>query len=105
MELTTKFGNKPKDQELIYTDKGMMFVSYGSNIALILNENYKQQMLKGLISNKEELLKYRSNIILDENYWDYSATTGYYRRQFPGEGIAETRKNIESGVYTLANLN
>jgi len=105
MELTTKFGNKPKDQELIYTDRGMMFVSYGSNIALILNKDYKEQMLKGLIISKKELLKYRSNIILDECYWDYSATTGYYRNQFLGEGIAETKKNIKSGVYTLANLN
>jgi len=33
-------------------------------------------------------------ICLDETYWDYSVTTGKYRNQFLGEGIAETRKKI-----------
>ena len=42
---------------------------------------------------------------LDECYWDYSATTGKYRNQFLCEGIAETRKKIDSGQYKLANLN
>ena len=44
-------------------------------------------------------------VVLDEYYWDYSKTTGQYRNQFLGEGIAETRKKIESGEYKLANLN
>ena len=42
---------------------------------------------------------------LDRNTWDYSTTTGKYRNQFLGEGIAETRKKIESGEYILADLN
>ena len=42
---------------------------------------------------------------LDEHYWDYSATTGKYRNQFLGEGIAETRAKIESGEYILIDLN
>lgn len=42
---------------------------------------------------------------LDEKSWDCSATTGVYRNQFLGEGIAETRKKIASGEYKLANLN
>lgn len=45
------------------------------------------------------------NVTLDMNKWDYSTTTGKYRNQFLNEGIAETRKNIESGKYTLADLN
>lgn len=44
-------------------------------------------------------------VTLDEKNWDYSATTGKYRNQFLGEGIAETRKKIASGEYKLANLN
>ena len=43
--------------------------------------------------------------VLDKNYWDYSVTTGKYRNQFLGEGIAETRKKIKSGEYKLADLN
>jgi len=44
-------------------------------------------------------------VYLDEKYWDYSTTTGKYRNQFLGEGIAETRKKIASGEYKLADLN
>jgi hypothetical protein len=47
----------------------------------------------------------RPNIYLDETYWDYSNTTSKYRRDFLGEGVAETRKKIESGEYSLVNLN
>ena len=85
MRLTTKFGNTPKDQRTEYNSRhgGEMFVSYGTNIAL----------------------KSNGCIFLDENYWDYSATTGYYRNQFLGEGIADTRKGIEDGTYILTNLN
>ena len=44
-------------------------------------------------------------IYLDVNHWDYSVTTSKYRNQFLGEGIAETRKKIESGEYLLTDLN
>ena len=47
----------------------------------------------------------RTDIKLDKKYWDYSATTGKYRNQFLGEGIADTRKKIKSGIYKLVNLN
>jgi len=47
----------------------------------------------------------RTQIVLDKNYWDYSVTTGKYRNQFLGEGIAETRKKIKSGEYKLVDLN
>jgi len=46
-----------------------------------------------------------SSITLDRDKWDYSTTTGKYRNQFLGEGIAETRKKIKSGEYILADLN
>ena len=47
----------------------------------------------------------RRHTYLDRDKWDYSVTTGKYRNQFLGEGIAETRKKIKSGEYKLANLN
>tara|TARA_A100000172_G_scaffold40831_1_gene24925 strand:+ start:353 stop:616 length:264 start_codon:yes stop_codon:yes gene_type:complete len=47
----------------------------------------------------------KGKIYLDDYYWDYSVTTGKYRNEFLGEGIAETRKKIASGEYVLTNLN
>jgi len=44
-------------------------------------------------------------VLLDENTWDYSVTTGKYRNEFLGEGIAETRAKIKSGEYILTDLN
>jgi len=79
MKLLTKFGNQPKDQSVL----NGMFISYGTNIA---------QRIDGRIT-------------LDEHYWDYSATTGYYRNQFLGEDITMTRNKILSGEYRLLDLN
>lgn len=79
MQLRTKFGNTPKNQYIVDN----VFISYGTKIA---------KFADGVVT-------------LDAYYWDYSVTTGYYRNQFLGEGIAETRKKIKSGEYLLANLN
>ena len=49
--------------------------------------------------------KHSNRTYLDAHYWDYSTTTGKYRNQFLGEGIADTRKKINSGEYILADLN
>ncbi len=46
-----------------------------------------------------------TRIELDSTYWNYSVTTGKYRNIFLGENKAETQKKIDSGVYTLTNLN
>ena len=70
----------------IDTDKGRVrvFQSYNSVIAM-RDENGK--------------------ITLDENKWDYSQTTSRYRNQFLRENTAETRRKIQQGIYTLADLN
>jgi len=65
-----------KAQEIITTEGDFLY-SYGILIAGIVN----------------------GQVYLNENYWDYSATTGKHRNQFLGEGIAETRKKIKSGEY------
>lgn len=76
-------GNDIPNQFIIETPEGIYFQSYQSTIAV--NNDGK--------------------ITIDVNNWDYSTTTGKYRNQFLGEGIAETRKKIESGEYKLADLN
>ena len=77
-------GNPVANQFVIYTNEGTYFQSYNSVIAFRDNER---------------------KITLDEYYWDYSRTTGKYRNEFLGEGIADTRAKIELGVYKLADLN
>lgn len=47
----------------------------------------------------------RKDVTLDENYWDYSVTTGKYRNKFLGEDKKETLKKIKDGTYKLADLN
>ena len=79
---TTK-GNKAANQVIIHSGLTEYFRSYDTYIAL----------------------KENGNIFLDAAYWDYSATTGKYRNQFLGEGIADTRKKIKSGEYKLTDLN
>jgi len=90
--LKTKFGNDEKEQvvtKAVFSPKqgvryeGELFTSYSSNIAF----------------------KSGNKVFLDAKYWNFSATTNAYRGQFLGEGIAETRKKITSGFYTLTNLN
>lgn len=78
-------GREVANQFEIFDDEGnRFFQSYGSVIA------------------KRER---GGRVLLDAHYWDYSRTTGKYRNQFLGEGIEATRKKIESGIYTLTNLN
>jgi len=76
-------GNDVANQFIITDGNKTTFQSYSSVIAV--NDN--------------------GAITLDENTWDYSTTTGKYRNQFLGEGIAETRRKIKAGVYKLDNLN
>ena len=80
---SSRSGNPVANQFIICTAEGSYFQSYDS--VIVANNSGK--------------------ITLDNNTWDYSSTTGKYRNEFLGEGIAETRAKIESGEYTLANLN
>lgn len=68
----------------------------------IINNNGEEyfQSYKSIIVKKS-----KGKIYLDDYYWDYSVTTGKYRNDFLGEGIAETRKKITSGEYILTDLN
>lgn len=81
--LTSSKGNTAANQFLIKDGNKTVFQSYNSVIVEIVD----------------------GKVRLDQNYWDYSKTTGKYRNQFLGETKAETLKKIESGEYKLADLN
>lgn len=81
--LSPSSGREVANQFIINTPDAVVFQSYNSIIA----------MIKG------------GKVYLDRCKWDFSVTTGKYRNLFLGEGIADTRKKIEQGVYELADLN
>jgi len=87
-KMKTKFGNDSKDQVIVHDGDRSVFISYGTPIAL-----RKVHDIGGF-----------EVVILDEKYWNWSATTGQYRNKFLGEGVADTRKKIKDGTYQLANL-
>lgn len=82
-QMKSSNGNSVPNQFLIYTADGVFFQSYSTTIAFRANDG---------------------KVTLNESKWDYSVTTGKYRNQFLGEGIAETRRKIASGEYQLALL-
>lgn len=77
-------GNTIPNQFKIFTPEGKYFQSYSSVIAF-RDKNGK--------------------VTLDREKWDFSITTGKYRNQFLRETKKETERKIESGEYTLCNLN
>lgn len=78
--LYTKFGNTAKDQVVVSDADGSTFYSYGTKIV--------NRAPDGKITLFPA--------------WNYSQATNFYRGQFLGEGVADTRKRIESGEYKMA---
>ena len=75
-----------------------------ANSQLVINLNdYKTMVFQSY--DKVIAVKVDGAFYLDENYWDYSKTTGKYRNQFLGETKKETEVKIKSGEYILTNLN
>lgn len=83
--MESRKGHLVVNQFEIKTEDGIYFQSYSSIIA------FKP---KGI-----------NSFVLDEQYWNYSRTTGKYRNEFLGENTQETKAKIKSGVYILRNLN
>ena len=81
---SSRSGRAVANQFKIYTDEGVYFQSYGTLIAF-----------KPYAGEKT---------VLNEQYWDYSRTTGKYRNEFLRETIQETRKKIETGEYILQKM-
>lgn len=71
-----------KNQLLIRFDRGSVFQSYYTIIAA----------------------KIAGKVYLDYD-WDYSKTTGKYRKIYLRESKAETLKKIKSGEYIVTDLN
>lgn len=78
-------GNKVPNQFIIYADDGTAyFQSYSS-----------------VICRK----KWRDDIVLDKNKWDYSKTTMKYLALFLGMSPKDIRQKVKDGVFILDNLN
>ena len=84
---TTKGGNVAKNQSIEFHSDYTLFVSYDTVI------------VKTTFVDGERV------VFLDEEYWNYSATTRNYRNEFLGENTKETQKKIDAGIYKLTNLN
>jgi len=83
--MTNARGNVNKNQfEAIDHEGNRFFQSYDSIIAKVTSEG---------------------KVFLDPNYWDYSNVTAKYRNRFLGEKKQQTLNKINSGEYTLTNLN
>ena len=83
-QFITRGGRAAANQYIIHNGEETIFQSYNT-----------------IIAKKDK----KGKIFLDVNYWDYSTTTGRYRNDFLGEGIAQTRDKIKSGEYRLIDLN
>ena len=74
----------------------------------IIDENNNQQewlqSYESIIARKN-IINGNEEIRLDQKYWNYSKTTSKYRNQFLGETTKETQAKIDSGEYTLTDLN
>jgi hypothetical protein len=73
-----------KNQFRITAENGVYFQSYDSIIVFIDNNG---------------------KVFLDSKLWNFSKTTAKYRNEFLGETTKETEKKINSGEYTLTDLN
>lgn len=66
-------------------------------------QSYKSIIVKKYFCDSANC--FNEHIVLDKTYWNYSVTTSKYRNEFLGENTKETRVKIESGDYTLTDLN
>ena len=90
----------PITNQIIITDtkkETETFQSYNSIIAI---KEYKPERYSYAVPEE-----YKTNVTLDEYYWNYSRTTSKYRNIFLNETTEETKRKIKEGIYKLANLN
>ena len=90
----------PITNQIIITDTKKdreTFQSYDSIIAI---KEYKPERYSYAVPEE-----YKTNVTLDEYYWNYSRTTSKYRNDFLGENTDRTRQKIKDGTYKLTNLN
>ena len=85
--MTSNNGNKIANQFIIRDGDVEHFQSYDS------------------ITVRRATKPLHTTILLDENLWDYSVTTGKYRNIFLNVTKKETQKKINLGIYELQDLN
>ena len=90
-------GNPITNQIIITDENKEIFQSYDS---IIVVKEYKPERYSWNAPEEN-----KTNVTLDEYYWNYSRTTSKYRNEFLGEYIDTTRSKIHNGTYKLANLN
>ena len=90
-QMTSRSGNVVPNQTILSDMTGRTFVSYGSKIVYQSNDRASDGL--------------PLEIIVDENYWDYSRTTGKYRNEFMNMGTQDVRNYIKKGRIKLGNLN
>ncbi len=101
----TKVKQLANNQFIITEHKGnTYFQSYDSIIAKI-PDLYWYKNNPNSVFTQTNSNKHRFQIELDQKYWNYSKTTSKYRNQFLGETTKETQAKINSGEYTLTDLN
>lgn len=83
--MTSRNGNKVANQFIIKEDRGACYFQSYDSIIVKIEKNGK--------------------ILLDVITWKYSITTSKYRSLFLNESTKETQSKIDSGEYTLTNLN
>lgn len=83
--MTSSNGNKVANQFEIRDDNGNLFFQSYNTIIVKIDNN--------------------GNTFLDAEKWDHSNITSKYRNLFLGEDTKATKKKIETGEYTLTNLN
>ena len=84
-----------------------MISAFGNDVPnqfVITNDNHDAyfQSYKSIIARKIEAT---GKVELDAKFWNYSKTTSKYLAMFLGVTNKDIRLNIESGEYTLVDLN
>ena len=90
----------PITNQIIITDTKKdreTFQSYDSIIAI---KEYKPERYSYAVPEE-----HKTNVTLDEYYWNYSRTTSKYRNIFLGEPKKDTVKQIKIKNYELVDLN
>ena len=92
--MTSTRGNKIPNQFIITDYQEGNKIEYFESYDVIIAKKVYANMNFGI-----------AEIFIDQNYWDYSRTTGKYRNIFLGEGIRLTRNKLENNQYILTDLN
>lgn len=84
LQITNPWG--VPNQQVVSTQVGQIFVSYGSKIVFT------------------SLVKGKPTVCLDKNFYKASKTTIKYRNLFLGETTKEVEAKIKSGEYKLIEI-